>query len=266
MRFRFTVLVLVFALAIQANAAKIVFGPNNKVVVDGKANEWPNPLPNFDKKTTLRFDVSNDEKSLYFILRVDDLELQKKIMTNGMDIWINRDGKQATTTGITYPCPMEKTETGSGNDVFIIDSLILSGFYLENGKQSIFTCPIKVAIAKGESSCMIYEVSVPFNSFWKEKIEKSDTKKNFQIGFVIKGAALPANMLGGFPGASTQSSSRSSSRSSGNANMMGMMMGGDMPPGAASMMRNMSRNMKDFLPAEYQDKAYWFKAQLNNSF
>jgi len=47
---------------------------------------------------------------------------------------------------------------------------------------------------------------------------------------------------------------------------MGMMMGGGMGGDMGGMRMPSARAMKEFLPAEYQDKAYWFKVQLSNAF
>lgn len=248
--FTFTVLM---GVALSANAANITSNNKNKVVVDGNAKEWTNPLPYFDKTTTIRFDVSNDAKKLNFIIRVDDLELQRGIMQNGMEIWINKDGKKNQNTGIIYPCPTapKYSETGEEikNEVFLIDSLNLKGFFLENGKQPIRNCEVRVAIAKGENNSLIYEVSIPFTAFWKEQLEKVDTKKKFNIGFILKAKELPGM--------------RNAGRGMGMG--MGMMMGG-MGGDMGGMRMPSARAMRDFLPAEFQDKAYWFKLQLSNEF
>jgi hypothetical protein len=254
MNFKSITFLVFMAVALSANAANIVSNNNNKVVVDGNAKEWANPLPYFDKTTTIRFDVSNDAKKINFILRVDDLELQRGIMQNGMEIWINKDGKKNQSTGIIYPCPTPtkasaSDETASDkNEVFLIDSLTLKGFFLENGKQPIRNCDVRVSIAKGENNCLIYEVSIPFTAFWKEELEKADTKKKFNIGFILKAQELPGM------------------RNAGMGMGMGMMMGGGMGGDMGGMRMPSARAMKEFLPAEYQDKAYWFKVQLSNAF
>ncbi len=269
MRFNIIALVLLFTIALQAQAAKVISAPSNNVVVDGNAKEWPNPLPNFDKKTTLRYDIRNDSKNLYLIIRADDIELQKRIMTNGMDIWINKDGKQQMVTGVTYPMPMAPKAAATDPDVYQIDTLMLTGFYLENGKQGIRKCPIRVAIAKGDNNCMIYELSVPINSFWKEKLEKTDVKKAIQVGLILKGLdvntmfnSMTRNMGGRTGGGRTGGGNMRGGGGFGGGGFGGDFGGMAMP----AMNSNMMRNMKSMLPEEYQDKAVWFKAQLNSDF
>lgn len=251
MKLKIISFVLLFVLAFGAKAEKIVPSHKSGIVIDGKANEWSNPLPYKDKKTDIQFEFANDLKTVYFIIRIDNIEDQKRVMENGMQIWVNKSGKKDTITGILYPTPMDTSTMVNGvkkvqGDVYIIDQLVLKGFYLENGKQPIRNCPVRVAIAKGDNNCMIYELAIPFNTFWKEELEKTDVKKNFQVGIVIKAPISPmeTNMR---------------SRMGGGMNM-GMMMGG---MGGGMNMRNFSQNMRSFLPAEYQDKEYWFKTKLS---
>ena len=250
MNLRFITFVLLFVLAFGTKAEKIVPSPKSGIVVDGKANEWSNPLPYKDKKTGIQFEFANDLKTIYFVIRVDNIEDQKRIMENGMQIWVNKSGKRDTITGILYPTPMDTSTMENGvkkvqGDVYIIDQLVLKGFYLENGKQPIRNCPVRVAIAKGDNNSLIYEIGIPFNTFWKEELEKTDVKKNFQVGFVIKAPMSPME--------------RDLRGRMGNMNM-GMMMGG---MGGGMNMRNFSQGMRSFLPAEYQDKEYWFKTKLS---
>lgn len=270
MKLKFLSLILLASVSFHAHAAKFTSKSIKNIVVDGKVDEWPNPLPNYDKKTTIRFDFANNSKFIYFVLRVDDLELQKNIMTNGLDIWINKKGRQMMETAVTYPCPSEEAQTielggrggfnpmaamaqasssSAAKEVYMIDSIILTGFYIENGKQGIRNCPVKVAIAKGESSCMLYEIAIPVNSFWKEALEKADVKKAIQVAFVLKGKPAPTISFGGRGG-----------------NRGGMDMGRMMMGGMPGMTRNQRQSMQDFLPEEYRDKVFWFKAQLNADF
>lgn len=250
MNLRFITFVLLFVLAFGAKAEKIVPSSKSGIVVDGKANEWSNPLPYKDKKTGIQFEFANDLKTIYFVIRIDNIEDQKRIMENGMQIWVNKSGKRDTITGILYPTPMDTSTMVNGvkkvqDDVYIIDQLVLKGFYLENGKQPIRNCPVRVAIAKGDNNSLIYEIGIPFNTFWKEELEKADVKKNFQVGLVIKAPMSPME--------------RDLRGRMGNMNM-GMMMGG---MGGGMNMRNFSQGMRNFLPAEYQDKEYWFKTKLS---
>lgn len=180
------------------------------VVVDGINQEWEPRLPKYDQTTGINYQISNDEKNLYFILRISDMTTQMQIMRFGMELWINPDGKKRKSTGITFPLPMSKEalkerarqprpegqnapgkEDGAtmGQEIPInTRELILTGFLLENGKQSVKNCPIKVALSRDNAKCLIYELAVPFNTFYKESVDQTDAKVKFCFGFVLKTA------------------------------------------------------------------------------
>lgn len=201
--------------------------------IDGYNKEWASPLPRFDKKTSFSYDVANDDKNLYLIIRVTDASIQQQLVSNGLEIWINTEGKKKKTTGISYPLPMttekkdgDKTAQGQqgqssqqrdggemaggpGFDGFpggpdgqkgnvanqgetrptrfvIQKDLILTGFLIENGQQPARGCPVRTAISLDESACMVYELAIPFNTFYKEQLEADDANAVFSLGFIIK--------------------------------------------------------------------------------
>ncbi|MCX6307308.1 MAG: hypothetical protein NTY32_00285 [Bacteroidia bacterium] len=134
------------------------------------------------------------------IVRVADSTSQRQIMQNGLEVWINKDGKKKNTTGITYPMAQDKPRAGARPGIhrmktpdgfyMNINELILKGFLLENGRQPVKDCPVKVAIKKDSSDCIVYELAIPFNTFFKEKLEKEDLGHKFYIGFVVKGVTI----------------------------------------------------------------------------
>lgn len=184
----------------------MAFAGNNKsayksgVTVDGVNTEWKTPLPRYNKNTGINYDISNDERNIYMIVRVADTTSQRQILQNGLEVWINKDGKKNNTTGITYPMAPDKAKTGSKIKLQVgstpdgfprnIGELTLTGFLLENGRQPVKDCPVKVAIRKDSSDCIVYELAIPFNTFYKEMLEKEDLKSKFYIGFVVKGVTV----------------------------------------------------------------------------
>ncbi len=95
------------AATLVASAAPKTLSYKTDVVVDGQYTEWTSPLPMTNKRTGLNFDVANDDRHLYLFLRVTDKAVQRQIVSNGFELWINADGKKKKTTGITYPLPLE---------------------------------------------------------------------------------------------------------------------------------------------------------------
>jgi len=219
MRIHYFTLLLAIVCTSAVSKAGDVLPYKSDVVVDGSNKEWSSPLPKYDKSTGINYSIANDENSLYFIIRVADEAIQRQIMQYGLEVWINKDGKKKMVTGVTFPLPMSKkmnaekivqpeqsqrrpegettenmsTEKGQ-NDKFprqmgmMNNELILTGYLLENGKQPTRNCPVKVAISRDDSNCMVYELAVPFNTFYKERLDASDANKTFCLGFVIKTA------------------------------------------------------------------------------
>jgi len=248
MKLRFFVLLLPLILGFEAFAANDQSIYKTDVNVDGRNTEWKSPLPRYNKTTGINFDVANDEQNIYMIVRVTDTTSMRQIRQNGLEVWINKDGKKKNTTGITYPMAPDKPKNNRlvsilNADGFSwnINELKLTGFLLENGRQPVKGCPIKVAIKKDSSDCLVYELSIPFNTFFKEKLEKEDLKNKFYIGLVVKGVTIDEN-----------------------SNVPGMMMrgmGGDyhggMEGGRMGNMANMLAMMGDM------DKICWQKIQFS---
>jgi len=240
MKLRSLVLLLPFFLGFEALAGNNNSMYKTDVTVDGRNTEWNTPLPRYHQVTGINYDVANDERNLYLIIRVADTTSQRQIIHNGLEVWINKDGKKNHTTGITYPMAKDKPRAGARPGIhnmktpdgffMNIDELVLTGFLLENGRQPVNGCPVKAAIKKDSTNCLIYELAIPFNTFYKEKLEKEDLRNSFYIGFVVKGVTIDLEsarsmimtkmaMSGGFDG-------ERMSRMGGMAGMMASM--GDM--------------------------------------
>lgn len=195
------------------------------VEIDGKNKEWTSPLPQYNKKTGINYSVTNDLDNLYFVLRIADTSIIKQVLKNGLEIWINKDGKKKKTTGVTFPLPVETvagqsgtnnaTQEGSKQGINTEISfkgalpgkeLKLTGFLIDNGKQPVIGCRVKVAASIDDAGCLIYELAVPFNTFYKERLDQEDKATKFYIGFIIKDVeissneGMPAGMMGGYGG------------------------------------------------------------------
>ncbi|MDD4921510.1 MAG: hypothetical protein PHS30_03420 [Bacteroidales bacterium] len=200
MRSQFLTFLLIILCSGKISAAKEVLPYKNDVSIDGINKEWPAHLPKYSSMTDINYAVANDAKNLYLILRIADEVKQKQIAQNGLEIWINKDGKKKKLTGITFPLPIRKGPV-TGKETA---ELILTGFLIDNGKQPVKDCPVKVALTK-DQNVMTYELSVPFNTFYKEQLDQDDIDVDFCIGFFIKGTPLSDNDLigramGGDPG------------------------------------------------------------------
>jgi len=236
------------------------------VIVDGHANEWSSTTLKKDKSTGVNYSVANDERNIYFILTISDASTQKQIIQNGLEIWINKYGKKEELSGVKFPMPLSKNSNTNvtaqllqeiqTNPDKTVDTtskkldlepilkqseLTLSGFLIDNGKQPIKGCPVKVAITKDSLNCLTYELAVPFNTFYKEQLESTDIKTKFYIGLIVNGVELSMDDMR-------------------NVMRMGSMMGGSGMDGHGMGGMGNSTAMK--VLAATSDKILWFKTGL----
>jgi hypothetical protein len=77
---------------------------------------------------------------------------------------------------------------------FVINKdLILTGFLVENGQQLAKSSAVKTAITLDQEGFMLYELAIPFNTFYKEKLDADDAKNPIAFGFCIKKTKLDDN-------------------------------------------------------------------------
>jgi len=264
------------------------------VVVDGKIQEWANPLPNYDKKTGINYDLANDAKNLYIILKVVNNSTQRQILSNGFELWINTDGEKKKTIGISYPLKTasapkksneqkpENTKFGSkpaGSNSFaenkggtgrpdpkqfvISKELTLSGFKIKNGQQSTSECPVQTAISLDQSGCMIYELAIPFNTFYNDNLEKKKKNVVFCIGILVKKSDSSNEGFSRTEKASEASVGGGGPMGGGGGGPMGG--GGGGPMGGEGQMNSMSGKSGGSFAENMNnnsEKQYWFKIIL----
>jgi hypothetical protein len=73
------------------------------VTADGFLNEWKSPLKDFDDKTLLAYEISNDSTNLYVAISTIDGATEVNIMRTGISLGVNINGKKKITTAVTYP-------------------------------------------------------------------------------------------------------------------------------------------------------------------
>jgi hypothetical protein len=282
MRSHLFTLLFTFVCSSAVYAATEVLPYKTDVMIDGCNKEWNERLPKFDKKTGINYSVANNEKNLYFIIRIADEATQKQIMQNGMEVWINSLGKKKKVTGVTFPVPTKKNSKSEKNkqseqngqdnkkqtslkmdqEISLpTNELSLTGFLIDNGKQSTSGCPVQAVLLKDQSGCIIYELGIPFNTFYKERLDKSDANVKFSFGFIIKGNDTsdensemgemggPGGGMGG-PGGGMGMGGPGG----------GMGMGG---PGGGMGNSGMSNQQQGSTNTIVSDKILWFNAFLN---
>jgi hypothetical protein len=80
-------------------------------ILDGNLNEWNPGRFETDKETNTQYAIDHDANNLYLAVKVTDPQLQMKMMTLGMDLYMDTKGRKRERTGISFPL---KREGGSG--------------------------------------------------------------------------------------------------------------------------------------------------------
>lgn len=65
-----------------------------KVKVDGNLTEWNDNFQAYNKATKLFYTISNDDKSLYLVIKSTDMQTSNKIAAGGITLAINTEGKK----------------------------------------------------------------------------------------------------------------------------------------------------------------------------
>jgi len=72
---------------------------------------------------------------------------------------------------------------------FVISkNMILQGFLIANGLQTARGNEVRTGISLDPDGFMLYELAIPFNTFYKEELDADDAKMKIAIGFAVKKA------------------------------------------------------------------------------
>ena len=86
----------------------------------------------FFKKGNLDYYISNDNRFLYLFLKIEDSEVEYKILQEGFTVWINADGKNQKKTGIRFPIgaksPVSQTSAITESPIAMANKIELIGF------------------------------------------------------------------------------------------------------------------------------------------
>lgn len=226
--------------------------PQQPVVIDGLAGEWP-AVTGYDDKAMLGYSCSNDSANLYIRIETGDAATQLKILKNGLTVWLDRTGKEQQITAINYPIPENYAIAGDkqpqaqrigdnadpGPDVAIQKRLLdirmnvkqaipmASEYSLQGFKGCNFqfpvaapnSCGIVVRLNVNEDNVLVWEACIPFKAFYhKEVIDKTDRNRIFSFCIETTAAKRPA----GLPVAARGRSGRPSVRPGFSVGGMGM--------------------------------------------
>jgi hypothetical protein len=60
----------------------------------------------YTEKGKFYYNLSNDRDNLYIDLKIFDKDVQRQVLTSGLTLWINVNGKKGKKTGLRYPARM----------------------------------------------------------------------------------------------------------------------------------------------------------------
>ncbi len=174
------------------------------IIADGDAKDWSFIDHNMQARIPVQCSFANDKERLYVLLKTSDQATILKMMTGGMQLWIDVSGKKQKSSGIVFPmgsigpsAVLHDHEHLNRPDAREYDRLLelvssareyaLQGFpgcagaYLL--KQSN-KCGIVVRIATNNHQ-LVWEASIPFSSFLRDSLTKNDLGKKLRVGFEI---------------------------------------------------------------------------------
>lgn len=182
--------------------------------IDGKADEWGNPLRYYDKNSKLFYEIKNDRENLYIAFKANEEDIIMRAKQRGIKIAIDTaNGKDDYPISITFPFhkrpmdghgnmrpdslrrPNNIAENGTGNMqqhpdstsrpkgmppmMKMTSSLKLTGL----GSQEADTVPAKgnqygiEAALLNDPKAFFCELKIPFASLYKRAMAVTDTTK-----------------------------------------------------------------------------------------
>jgi hypothetical protein len=76
--------------------------PDNKVIIDGKDNEWENKTI-YLKDDNILVGLQNDNAFLYLLISTSDRKKQMQILNSGLNIWFDPNGGNSKKLGMRFP-------------------------------------------------------------------------------------------------------------------------------------------------------------------
>jgi len=166
----------------------------------------------YDKESKTAYAAYTADNALHIHLEVTDPGQQRKIVQNGMEVWIDVKAKKNKKAGIRYPLasserafnPPSAGDTGIAGVVRGLQSTLrlkkemtVMGFAPAlNGTRSILPDTGLHAMLRYRNDTLIYEAQIPLNAFSRPP----EPHATISIGIFEKGLLPPGFGEGGMPG------------------------------------------------------------------
>ncbi len=154
-------------------------------LLDGNTAEWPAEKFATDKATKMGYAIDNDSQTLFLAINIPDRSIQKMILQEGMNLYIDTKGKKKENKGIAFPVRMENISS--------TENMKLFGFsnaepFIQNIKTE---GTANIAIAWDSSSILHIEYNIPLKIV-EEDLSALKNKK-ISIGWKIEENKMPSN-------------------------------------------------------------------------
>lgn len=166
------------------------YGSSSPIVVDGDLKDWEEALKTPKEYTNIQYNAGNDAQNLYICVRINDKQIQRRIMGLGLTVYIDTLAKRRDKVGIGYPLALtqEQIETISfqaSKGSFKVDNRALDqayadicqefelvGFVEENGNEKIRVSnlaskDLKTALGFDHVGAMLCEFKIPLNQLFQ---------------------------------------------------------------------------------------------------
>jgi len=133
----------IIALNLTASAQKVnelqevsILAPH-AIKIDGKNFEWKDSDFSVNKRTSISYVMSNDDKNLYLVIKSTDVPNNTKILAGGITLLINTDGKknEKGSVALTYPLVNRANMRGQGGNMRRIGGFGGGGGGQQNAKE-----------------------------------------------------------------------------------------------------------------------------------
>lgn len=151
--------------------------------LDGNTAEWPKDKFRTDNETKMSYAVDNDNQTLFLAIIISDKTIQKKVLQDGMNLYIDMKGKKKENRGIEFPVKME--------DVTSVENMKLFGF--SDGEPVIQSLKTEgsanIAIAWDIDFVIHMEYNIPLKML--DETLADLTNKKISIGWKLKESPMP---------------------------------------------------------------------------
>jgi hypothetical protein len=176
------------------------------LIATGVEKDWGEALM-FDDKSKFWYRVSNDDRNLYIMLKMDDESLKRKVLMNGLKVFIDTTNHKKEKFGVHFPIKRnfnmeareglrERRSNPEGKNIDRMKEILLEelqtieliGF---NSRESdmlmIGESKIKPVITFDQYNQIIYQLALPLGYVCK----KTGPKTLISIGFIAGNTEKP---------------------------------------------------------------------------